>query len=643
VTSSSAWSEDQIDTELERLARLTSDLADEIGVDPRAIEALTELLSRLREPRVPVVILGEVSRGKSTLINALLGQELLPEDFRASTSTWIQISHGETFTATALVEEESGKVGPYNVVTPQDLAVYICADGNSARTFGKRHGRSARVLMVDIALPAQILESGLELLDTPGVGGLRPAHRVAALAALRQADAVIFVTKPGEPLSKSELLLLAQAVDRVSACVLVQTHDDQAPDGEATLRESLVTLADPAQWKAALGDAERAQELAQRFASVPGVSVSAMLALRAAPLAEGNTRRGLLTDSNLPMLREILDRDIVAHGRSLHRRNIKRLMEVLHHEIRGRARELIQIYEGGAAAAAVIAERQARITKWQQHNGQFWRQDYDAACETLLQKVAEHARSAARELDNEYRSSFRDMSRDAIDDAIKKLLEEPDSVLIEMLDMVDAGIGEATSRIRSLFVADGLGGGYQHTDRGGNEISSSLDKPAVGDQSRFDSDDVRSMVLGGMAGVGVSTAATAVLTNAGLVVGAAAMPIFWPFIIGAGIFVGLNHLRRRQDKNVEAAIRVLDTVRHEIVTTAYERAHEALVQVKDKVAMEISTTLQDIERQVRSDEQELADVARMPAGQREQRTAEATTDIERADELDRKLADIPAA
>jgi hypothetical protein len=643
VTQSSAWSEEQIDTELERLARLTSDLAGEIGVDPRAIEALTELTNRLREPRVPVAVLGEISRGKSTLINALLGQELLPEDFRASTSTWIQISYGEAFTATALVAEESGKVEPHNVVTPEDLAIYICADSNSTRVFGKRHGRSARVLMVDVALPAEILKSGLELLDTPGVGGLRPAHRVAALAALRQADAIMFVTKPGEPLSRSELLLLAQAVGRVSACVLVQTHDDQAPDGEATLRESLVTLADPAQWKAALGDAERAQELAQRFASVPGVSVSAMLALRAAPLAEGSTRRGLLTDSNLPMLREILDRDIVAHGHSLHRRNIKRLMEVLHHEIRGRARELIQIYEGGAAAAAVIAERQARITKWQQHNGRFWRQDYDAACEALLQRIAAHATSAARELDNEYRSSFRGMSRDAIDDAIKKLLEAPDSVLIEMLDMVDTGIGEATSRIRSLFVADGLGGGYQHTERDGNRIRSSLDEPAVDDQSRFDSDDVRSMVLGGMAGVGVSTAATTVLINAGLIAGAAAVPILWPFIIGAGIFVGLNHLRRRQDRNVEGAIRVLDTVRNEIVTTAYQRAQEALEQVKDKVAMEISTTLQDIERQVRSDEQELADVARMSAGQREQRIAEATTDIERADELDRKLADIPVA
>ncbi len=46
----------------------------------------------------------------------------------------------------------------------------------------------------EIGLPRKILEGGLVLVDTPGVGGLGSAHGAATMSALPSADAVLLVS-----------------------------------------------------------------------------------------------------------------------------------------------------------------------------------------------------------------------------------------------------------------------------------------------------------------------------------------------------------------------------------------------------------------------------------------------------------------
>lgn len=59
--------------------------------------------------------------------------------------------------------------------------------------------------MLLIELPSAKLESGLSLIDTPGVGGLDPRHLFLTLYVLPKADVTFFVVDAGEPLSSTEL------------------------------------------------------------------------------------------------------------------------------------------------------------------------------------------------------------------------------------------------------------------------------------------------------------------------------------------------------------------------------------------------------------------------------------------------------
>ncbi|MDN5750136.1 MAG: dynamin family protein, partial [Pseudonocardia sp.] len=77
----------------------------------------------------------------------------------------------------------------------------------------------------EVGLPRRILEGGLEIVDTPGVGGLNSVHGAATMAALPSADAVLLVSDASQEYTAPELEFLRQAI-RVCpnvACVLTKT------------------------------------------------------------------------------------------------------------------------------------------------------------------------------------------------------------------------------------------------------------------------------------------------------------------------------------------------------------------------------------------------------------------------------------
>ena len=627
---------EKIDEELQELAESIAALARENGADQRACDALASLRFRWQSPKLPAIVMGEVSSGKSTLINALLGTELLSDDFRVTTSTWTHLAHGPRLTATAYVQEGSATGSEIKAVELDpgvDLPVYLTVGGHSR--FVARHGKAARVLSVDITAPAEVLQSGLELLDTPGVGGLRAAHRRSTFAALTEADAVIFVTKPGEPLSKSELLTLAEAVDRVSACVVVHTHRDERADADQALQDDLTTLTDAGRWTALLGDAQRARTLAARFALVPGVSVSASNALQAAVRPDGPVKEHLLKASNITMLREVLDEQIVARGRTIHRGNITRLMDVLLVSIRARTGERITILEGGAAATRAVEELEALIAKWLAQNGDYWRSEYEAGCAGLPAAIDALARDRVAQLEREYRRKLADMKADGLREAVADLAAQPEIAYAEMLRIGWEGIDKAAERVNGLLRDEGLGSARDQVAGASAVFSRLAGLPDIKASVRSDVSHVRSGVLGGMAGVGVAGVMAFGLQAAGMAVAA---PILLPFLIGAGIFVGIDRSRQRQTKTVEAAREVLSTVCREIVTTGATQAKQVTLKAKDKIALEIDEALAEEQQRVRKAREALAESAGLTPEERALRLAEAAEVLDRVEELTVELA-----
>ncbi|HEY6321775.1 MAG TPA: dynamin family protein, partial [Thermoanaerobaculia bacterium] len=186
---------------------------------PSAVGALLdELKARLAEDRFQLVVLGQFKRGKSSLMNAILGRPLLPTGIVPVTTAVTAVRHGARGRALvrradrALVEE----------VPLAALPEFVTEAGNP--------GNRKQVLSVTVEAPAAFLRRGLCFVDTPGVGSALDQNTAATLAFLPEADAAIFVTSADGPLSGAELDLLDQVHGHVQRLFFVLNKIDQVPD-----------------------------------------------------------------------------------------------------------------------------------------------------------------------------------------------------------------------------------------------------------------------------------------------------------------------------------------------------------------------------------------------------------------------------
>jgi hypothetical protein len=173
-----------------------------------AAHRLTLLRERLMGERFQLAVLGQFKRGKSTLINALLGAPVLPTGIVPLTAVPTFIS----WAARPSVKVTYGSSRPpevHEVAKPEAarelLFHYVAEEGNPRNGLG--------VLRVDLHFPAPVLRHGLILIDTPGVGSTNEHNTEAALDVLPECDAAIFVTSADPPITKAELdyLRLVQA------------------------------------------------------------------------------------------------------------------------------------------------------------------------------------------------------------------------------------------------------------------------------------------------------------------------------------------------------------------------------------------------------------------------------------------------
>ena len=99
----------------------------ELGLTASAAELLNRMIS-LQGKSMRIAVVGAVSRGKSTLINALLGEERLPDDMEACTGVITEVVYGTNVDEVMLVEKDKRRMVPHteflNTVrlTPEEQA-----------------------------------------------------------------------------------------------------------------------------------------------------------------------------------------------------------------------------------------------------------------------------------------------------------------------------------------------------------------------------------------------------------------------------------------------------------------------------------------------------------------------------------------
>lgn len=157
------------------------------------IETMKKFLQKASINEVSVLICGEFKRGKSSFINAFLGEGVCPADPGIATSVVSIIRYGAERRVTRLYGDIKNLKS--EVVAYDEIEKY--AKGTSLEV--------DNTIMLIIELPSDKLKNGLVLMDTPGVGGLDPRHLFLTLYVMPKADVTFFVVDAGEPLSSTEL------------------------------------------------------------------------------------------------------------------------------------------------------------------------------------------------------------------------------------------------------------------------------------------------------------------------------------------------------------------------------------------------------------------------------------------------------
>jgi GTP-binding protein EngB required for normal cell division len=198
---------------LQQLERLTQE-----GGTHEIAASARELMERAAEGRFYVACVGQFKRGKSTLINALLGHAVLPTGVVPVTAVPTVIRSGEPSARVQL--RESG----WQPIRLADLADYITEERNPGNTKG--------VVAAEVFLRAPLLGTGLCLVDTPGLGSVFEASTAAARAFVPHIDAAVVVLGADPPISADELALVSEAAEHMSDLLFVINKMDRVPHAE---------------------------------------------------------------------------------------------------------------------------------------------------------------------------------------------------------------------------------------------------------------------------------------------------------------------------------------------------------------------------------------------------------------------------
>ena len=198
------------------LAELVADEATAGGRGDLARRA-TAAAARLQAPRRQVLVAGAFKQGKSSLVNGLLGTDVTPVDDDVATAVPVVVSHGASLQASLVVEEPDAPTGSPAVRRTVSIP-------EARRAVVGRVG--APVRWVDVRLSRRLLERGVAVVDTPGVGGLEAPAGTLAVRAAGTSSVVVVVSDATQELTASELRFLRLARQACPRTVLALTKTD---------------------------------------------------------------------------------------------------------------------------------------------------------------------------------------------------------------------------------------------------------------------------------------------------------------------------------------------------------------------------------------------------------------------------------
>jgi hypothetical protein len=287
------------------------------------------------------------------------------------------VQHADTPSA-ALVRNASARGSIFHTPTER-IAVPIDQVTKQVSTAHSQH-----VVRAEIGIPRALLDNGLVLIDTPGVGDTRSAHTASTFATLMQADAVLMVSDATGELTSAEMTLLKKVMEACPNVTVVVTKIDLVPSWRNVVERNKVLLA---------------------RAGVPAklIPVSSALRLRAAKTGD----QRLNTESGFPELLACVQRDIVASADLLARRAVAVVASSAITQLVTPLREELTAHDSSRTAATIstLQEAQRRVDELRRRSAR-WQNVLNDEMADLISDVEydlrDRTRKILREVDKTY-------------------------------------------------------------------------------------------------------------------------------------------------------------------------------------------------------------------------------------------------
>jgi GTPase SAR1 family protein len=205
---------------LHRIAELAAQFRSD-----RVSDAAIALAARIAEGRIYVACVGQFKRGKSTLLDALVGERILPTGVVPVTMVPTVLRYGSSKCGRVRFRGESWKE-----ISLEDIPQFVSEEQNPQNAKG--------VVGVEVFCPGGLLSRDLSFVDTPGLGSIFASNTAATQAFIPHIDAAIVVLGADPPISGEELALVETISKHVRDILVVLNKADKTTDSERGAAEA---------------------------------------------------------------------------------------------------------------------------------------------------------------------------------------------------------------------------------------------------------------------------------------------------------------------------------------------------------------------------------------------------------------------
>ena len=196
-----------------------ADLADEFAAEQVAADARS-VAERVSEGRFYVACIGQFKRGKSSVLNALVGDSVLPTGVVPVTTVPTIVRYGSHAAARVRFEAAGG----WTDIPVKSVDEYVSEEKNPEN--------AKHVAALEIFVPSPLLATGMCFVDTPGLGSVFTGNTAATQAFIPHIDAALVVIGADPPLAGEELVLVEAVAQHVQDLIITVNKADRTTDAE---------------------------------------------------------------------------------------------------------------------------------------------------------------------------------------------------------------------------------------------------------------------------------------------------------------------------------------------------------------------------------------------------------------------------